>query len=77
MKKIILIMSTMGLMSCSAYKIEVRNNYYTVMERDGLDWKKHWFAYSKEEDAREFVDILKEQARLRKESRKAHYIKIK
>lgn len=77
MKKVIVILSTMGLMSCSAYKIEVRNGYYTAMEREGLRWKKHWFQYSKEEQARERVEELKRDAEYRRQSRKKRYIKIK
>ena len=67
----------MGLMSCSAYKIEVKNGYYTAMEREGLRWNKHWFQYTKEKDARERVEELKRDAEYRKASRKKHYIKIK
>lgn len=77
MKRLIVILSTMGLMSCSAYKIEVRNNYYTAMEREGLLWKRHWFQYSKEQDARDRVEELKKEAQIRKASRKKRYIKIK
>ena len=77
MKKVIVILSTMGLMSCSAYKIEVKNGYYTAMEREGLRWKKHWFQYYKEEQARERVQELKQEARMRREARKKRYIKIK
>lgn len=67
----------MGLMSCSAYKIEVRNNYYTAMEREGLLWKRHWFQYSTEQQARERVQELKQEAYIRKQAHKKHYIKIK
>jgi hypothetical protein len=77
MKKMIVILSTIGLMSCSAYKIEVKNNYYTAMERKGLLWKRHWFQYSTEEQARKRVQELKQEAYTRKQSRKKHYIKIK
>ena len=77
MKKVIIILSTMGLMSCSAYKIEVRNNYYTAMEREGLRWKKHWFQYTREKDARDRIEELKKEAQIRRAARKKRYIKIK
>ncbi len=77
MKKVILILSTMGLMSCSAYKIEVRNNYYTPMERTGLTWRKHWFSFETEQRARTYVEQLRQEARIRRAARKKHYIRIK
>lgn len=67
----------MGLMSCSAYKIQVSNGYYTPMERIGGKWHKHWFAYSTEQEAKIYIQSLHERARARREFRKKRYIKIK
>ena len=77
MKKVIVIMSTMGLMSCSAYKIEVRNNYYTPIERTGITWKKHWFSFDTEQQARNHIEYLRTEAQIRTAARKKRYIKIK
>lgn len=81
MKKIIVILSTMGLMSCSAYKIQVVNfadhDYYVPMERIGLDWKKSPNLYFGEQGARQHVETLRERARLRRIYRKRRFIKIK
>ena len=81
MKKVILILSTMGLMSCSAYKIQVVNfadhDYYVPMERRGLEWKKSPNLYYGEQGAREHVEILRKQAQLRRIYRKKRFIKIK
>lgn len=81
MKKVILILSTMGLMSCSAYKIQVVNfadhDYYVPMERRGLDWHKPSVLYFTEKGAREHVEILRKKAELRRIYRKKRFIKIK
>jgi len=81
MKKIIVILSTMGLMSCSAYKIQVVNfadhDYYVPMERRGLDWHKPSTMYFTEEGAKQHVESLRERAKLRRIYRKGRFIKIK
>jgi hypothetical protein len=81
MKKVILILSTMGLMSCSAYKIQVVNfadhDYYVPMERRGLDWEKQSVLYFTEQGARQHVETLRERAKLRRIYRKKRFIKIK
>lgn len=81
MKKVILILSTMGLMSCSAYKIQMVNfaghDYYVPMERKGLDWNKSPNMYYGEQSAREQIHALRERAKLRRLYRKKRFIKIK
>lgn len=71
----------MGLMSCSAYKIQVVNfadhDYYVPMERRGLDWHKESVLYFGEESARQHVETLRERAKLRRIYRKRRFIKIK
>ena len=67
----------MGLMSCSAYKIEVRNNYYTPMERQPVSWKRHWFSFTTEQQARNYIEQLRQEAQIRRAARKKRYIKIK
>lgn len=78
MKRIIVLLSTMGLMSCGVhYKIEVSNGYYTPMEKVEGRWKTHWFSYSTEHEARTYIQSLHELARARREFRKKRYIKVK
>lgn len=67
----------MGLMSCSAYKIEVSNNYYTPMERQSGSWKKHWFSFTTEQEARNHIEHLRTEAQIRRAARNKRYIKIK
>ena len=71
----------MGLMSCSAYKIQLVNfgghNYYIPMERKGFDWEKSSSMYYGEQSAREHVQRLRERAKLRKIYKRKRFIKIK
>lgn len=80
MKKL-LILGTILLTSCSAYKIQVVNlgehDYYIPMERKGLDWKKAPTLYYGEQAAREHVEILRQRAKLRRLYRRNRYIRIK
>lgn len=80
MKKL-LILGTILLTSCSAYKIQIVNfadhDYYIPMERRGLDWKKSPNLYYGEQGAREHVEILRKQAKLRRLYRRNRYIRIK
>lgn len=67
----------MGLMSCSAYKIEVSNGYYTPVERRSASWRKHWFSFTTEKEARNYIEHLRTEARIRRAAGNKRYIKIK
>jgi hypothetical protein len=80
MKKL-LILATVLLSSCSAYKIQIVNfaehDYYVPLERKGLVWDRKFILCYDEKDAREYIEWLRHQYKIREMNRKKRYIKIK
>jgi len=80
MKKL-LILATVLLSSCSAYKIQIVNfgehDYYVPLERKGLAWDRKLVLCYDEKGAREHIEWLRHQAKIREMNRKKRYIKIK
>jgi hypothetical protein len=79
MKKI-LILGTLLLSSCSAYRIQVIKSsagiYYVPAQRNGLQWNEHYHAFQSKQKAEEQIKEWKEDKAFYKNN-KSQYIYFK